>query len=75
MGLSMKDAWPRMVTPEAPISQRTVEMGDAKSPRGTARQIMVVYSCEGVALMGPVGGSVTGERKAWRGKKKRPTNF
>jgi hypothetical protein len=42
MGLSMKEACPRMVKPEAPMSQRTVEKGEAMKPNGIATQRSVV---------------------------------
>lgn len=38
----MKAACPIIVAPEAPMSQRTVEMGEAMKPRGTAIQMRVV---------------------------------
>lgn len=54
MGLSMNEACPMIVTAEAPMSQRMVEKGEAKIPRTMETPKRVVYSCELVALIGPV---------------------
>lgn len=53
MGFSIILAWPRIVTAEAPINQRIVEIGEAKNPRGMAIIIKPVYSCEDVKVTTP----------------------
>lgn len=40
----MKDACPKTVTADAPISHRRVDIGDAKNPNGRATNKTAVYS-------------------------------
>ena len=49
----MKDAWPKMMTPEAPRSHRIVENGDAKRPRIAVAAKRPVYSWDEVKVVEP----------------------
>lgn len=48
----MREAWPRITNPLAPTSQKTVEIGDARIPKGAVMQTSAVYNCEVVKSIG-----------------------